>query len=54
MEGGVTDKKGVQEKGGSGPPDPLPPLDTPMTIQTMCNGLFIFCSFPLFIIEIHY
>ena len=28
--GGVTDEKGeVQEKGGSGPPDP-PPLDTPM------------------------
>ena len=30
VEGGVTDEKGgVQEKGGSGPPDP-PPLDTPM------------------------
>ena len=25
MGGGVTDEKGVQEKGGSGPPDPPPP-----------------------------
>ena len=43
--GGVTDekggsqmKRGVQEKGGSGPPDP-PPLDTPMTV----DNIYIIC-----------
>ena len=28
VEGGVTDEKGGQGKGGSGPPDPPPPLRT--------------------------
>ena len=42
---GVTDEKGggVQEKRGSGPPDPPPPLDTPMSGPTSkCLFKFFF------------
>ena len=38
LEGGSQMKRGgVQEKGGSGPPDPPPHLDTPMKLYLTLN-----------------